>query len=153
MSSTTRLQRGWLDSLKNRMDWLYYLEEVGGSINKGTRLILSCSSRSASSINSGSTNKSEIWLHCFHFGHPPFQVLKTMFSLLFKNDAVESFHCDIYKIAKHHRVSLPLSNTKSFQPFFLVHTDIWRPFKISNFTGAKWFVSLLIITLELHGYI
>ena len=49
----------------------------------------------------------------------------------------------LYTIAKHHRVSFPLSNTKPFHPFFLVHTDVWGSSKIPNITGAKWFVSFI----------
>ena len=76
-----------------------------------------------------------------------------MFPLLFKNIAVESFHCDTYEIAKHHHVSFPLSNTKSFQSFFLVHTDVWARLKFLTSVGLCGLCLLLMIALELHDYI
>ena len=50
-----------------------------------------------------------------------------MFSLIFKNIDVDTFHCDVYEFAKHHRVSFPLSNKRSSFPFALIHSDYWGP--------------------------
>ena len=114
-------------------DGLYYLEEMSGNKKNKNQLSLTCSSN----------NKSEIWLHHFRLGHPSFILLKSMFPSLFKNEDVSSFHCDTCEIAKHHRLSFPLSNTRSTRPFSLIHTDIWGPCRISSISGAKWFVTFI----------
>ena len=87
-------------------------------------------------------NNVEIWLHHLQLGHPPFSLLKTMFPSFFRNVNVTNFHCDTYELAKHHRDSFPLSNSRS-KPFSLIHTDIWGPSRISNISGARWFVSFI----------
>ena len=68
-----------------------------------------------------------------------------MFPLLFKNVDVNNLHCDTCEFAKHHHVSFSLSNTISSSPFSLIHSDILGPSKNLNISGAKWFVSLLMI--------
>lgn len=47
------------------------------------------------------------------------------------------------ELAKHKRVSFPVSNKRSSIPFYLIHSDIWGPSPIPNITGAKWFVSFI----------
>ena len=66
-----------------------------------------------------------------------------MFPSLFKNIDVEFFHCEVCEFAKLHRVSFPLSNTRSLSPFSLIHSDIWGPSRISNISGAKGFVTFI----------
>ena len=48
-----------------------------------------------------------------------------MFPLLFNKLDVNSFHCEVCLLAKHHRVPFYLRNTKSAFPFLLIHTDNW----------------------------
>ena len=76
------------------------------------------------SLISVNSNKDEIWTHHHRLGHPSFKTLKRMFPSLFKNIDVEFFHCEVCEFAKHHRVSFPLSNTRSLSPFSLIHSDI-----------------------------
>ena len=76
-------------------------------------------------------------------GHPSFNVLKIIFPSLFKNVSIESLHCDICEFAKHKRSSYPRSNTRTFVPFELIHSDIWGPSNISNISGFRWFVSFI----------
>jgi len=52
---------------------------------------------------------------------------------------VESFHCDVCELAKHHLTTFLPSTNKSSKPFDLVHSDV----RISNISGAKWFVSFI----------
>ena len=66
-----------------------------------------------------------------------------MFPSLFKNVNVTDFHCNTCELAKHYRVSFPLSNSRSSKPFSLIHTDIWGPSRIPNISGARWFVSFI----------
>ena len=63
-----------------------------------------------------------------------------MFPPLFENVSVENLHCDVCELAKHHRVSFPLSSIKFVKTFSLIHSDVWGPSKIPNITKAKWFV-------------
>ena len=51
------------------------------------------------------------------------------------------------------RVSYPLRNKRCDSPFTLIHTNVWGPSKISGLSGERWFISLLMIALESHGFI
>ena len=115
-------------------DGLYYLEEPRTSSVIKNKLPLSLLS---------SSNKDTIWLHHFRLGHPSFGVLKTMFPSLFKGLSAEFFHCDVCELAKHKRVSFPISNERSSIPFYLIHSDIWGPSTIPNVSGSWWFVSFI----------
>ena len=53
------------------------------------------------------------------------------------------FHCETPELAKHTRVSFPISNKRSSHPFHLIHSDIWGPSTIPIVFGACWFVSLI----------
>ena len=90
-----------------------------------------------------SSNKDTIWLYHLRLGHPSFRVLKVMFPHLFQGLDISEFHCDICELAKHTRVSFPISNSRSSLPFHLIHSDIWGPSTIPNVSGARWFVSLI----------
>ena len=90
-----------------------------------------------------SSNKDTIWLYHLRLGHPSFRVLKVMFPKLFQGLDISEFHCDICELAKHTRVSFPISNKRSSHPFHLIHSDIWGPSTIPNISGARWFVSLI----------
>ena len=46
-------------------------------------------------------------------------------------------------MAKHTRVSFPISNKRSSHHFHLIHSDIWGPSTIPNVSGTRWFVSLI----------
>ena len=46
-------------------------------------------------------------------------------------------------MAKHTRVSFPISNKRSSHPFHLIHSDIWGPSTIPSVSRARWFVSLI----------
>lgn len=89
-----------------------------------------------------SSNKDAIWLYHLRLGHPSFRVLKLMFPHLFQGLDISEFHCDVCELAKHTRVSFPISNKRSSHPFHLIHSDIWGP-TIPNISGACWFVSLI----------
>ena len=66
-----------------------------------------------------------------------------MFHALFKGLDIQPFHCNICEYSKHTRVSFPISNKRSSSPFFLIHSDIWRPSTIPNILGSKWFVTFI----------
>ena len=89
------------------------------------------------------SNKEKIWLHHHRLGHPSFRVIQVLFLPLFKSLEVENFHCEVCELAKHKRVSFPVSNKRSLFPFYLVHSDIWGPSIIPNVSWARWFVSFI----------
>ena len=71
-----------------------------------------------------------------------FKVLKVIFPYLFQGSDISKFHCETCELAKHIRVSFPISN-KSSHHFHLIHSDIWGPSTIPNVSRARWFVSLI----------
>jgi len=89
------------------------------------------------------SNKEIVWLYQRRLGYPSFYVIKMMSPALFKYLIVESFHCDDCEIAKHKRISYPISHKRSQTPFSLIHSDIWGPSPILNISGARWFVSFI----------
>ncbi|PRQ42978.1 putative RNA-directed DNA polymerase [Rosa chinensis] len=86
-----------------------------------------------------STNEEQIWLWHKRLGHPSFGYLQTLFPLLFQHNKPSAFKCDTCILGKSHRVSYPLSSTKSIAPFDLVHSDVWGPCPPTP-SGMKWFV-------------
>ncbi|RDX81797.1 hypothetical protein CR513_37480, partial [Mucuna pruriens] len=68
---------------------------------------------------------SQFWLYHKRLGHPPFELLRTMFSHLFTKESVESFKCDVCQFSKHHRATFSPSNNKTLEPFDLIRYDVW----------------------------
>ena len=109
---------------------LYILDGKGGGFIRKQHSLAYFSSRSASNLPA-------IWLHHFRLGHPSFIMLKQMFSSLFNSLDPSNFQCDECIIAKYHRVSYSISNKLASMPFHLVHSDVWGPSKIANYSGVK----------------
>ncbi|RDX67605.1 hypothetical protein CR513_53499, partial [Mucuna pruriens] len=116
---------------------LYYLQhtKIGNNINKEE---LPSSQRATSETWAAS----QIWLYHKRLGHPPFGLLKTIFSHLFTKEFVESFKYDIFQFPKHHRATFSPSNNKSLEPFDLIHSDVWGAAS-NSISRAKWFVSFI----------
>ncbi|KAL2336894.1 hypothetical protein Fmac_011340 [Flemingia macrophylla] len=108
---------------------LYYLEDP--SLSSKNRISHSFISESLM------TNREKIMLYHCRLGHPSFGVIKIMFPSLFTKLDVESLHCEVCELAKHKRVSFPISNKISNFPFYLVHTDVWGPSNVPNVSGAR----------------
>jgi len=47
--------------------------------------------------------------------------------------------CDICLCAKHPWESFPISKTKTFDIFQLIHCDLWGPYRTPTFCGARYF--------------
>ena len=60
-----------------------------------------------------------------------------MFPHLFQGLDISEFHCETCELAKHNRVSFPISNKISFHPFHFIHSDIWGLSTIPNVSGAR----------------
>ena len=73
-------------------------------------------------------------------GHPSFLYLKYLFPTLFKGVDPSMFQCESCHLFKDHRVKfLPKPYCPS-KPFYLIHSDVWGPSKVSTLSGKKWFV-------------
>ena len=89
-------------------------------------------------------NKEEvIWLWHYRLGHLSFARLKSLMPNLFVDCNVTTFQCEVCTLAKHHRISYPLSNFKSIVPLSVIHSDVWGPSRISNLGGKRWFVTFI----------
>ena len=82
-------------------------------------------------------------MYHLRLGHQSFRVLKVMFPHLFQGLDISEFHCDVCELAKHTRVSFPISSTKSSHPFHLIHSDIWGLATKPNVSRAHCFLSLI----------
>lgn len=84
-----------------------------------------------------------IWLWYQWLGHPSFSLLQRLFHSSFLHNNVSKFKSDTCKHTKHHRVSFPLSFNKSFEPFVIVHSNVWDPSRVISLFGFCWFVSFI----------
>ena len=122
---------GKMNGLAKEQNGLYYLE---------TSSVLFVSFLSKHYL----VNKEKIWLYHRRFGYPSFRTLKILFPSLFRKLDVKSFHCDVYKLAKHkHSTFLTNNDKKSSKPFHLTHSDIRGPSFVPNISKARWFVSFI----------
>lgn len=94
-------------------------------------------------LTSSSDQLSEIFLWHRRLGHPSFGNMKKSMPSLFIGITESVLHCETCVLAKSHRVSYPLSYSKSSIPFEIIHSDVWGPSQIPTPTGMKWFVSFI----------
>jgi len=80
----------------------------------------------------------DLW-HC-RLGHPSEKICKT-FSYVHSDLKIDVY--DIYHFAKQHKLPFPQSNTKSLDPFNLIHVDIWRPISIPSVHGHRYFLIVI----------
>ncbi|CAL8175713.1 unnamed protein product [Prunus armeniaca] len=101
------------------------------------------SSPTVHALQSATDSSRDIWLWHKRLGHPSFIYLQKLFPSLLSSVDLSQFKCEICELAKHHRVSYPLSINKSYAPFALVHSDVWGPSRVSNLSNSKWFVTFI----------
>ena len=82
-----------------------------------------------------------VW-HC-RLGHPSFSYLKHLFSALFKKVNPLSFQCESCLLAKSQRKSYIQKPYQASKPFYLFHSDVWGPSKVTTVSGKKWFVTFI----------
>lgn len=70
-------------------------------------------------------------------GHPSSEVMKHVVPLSV-NENFENYLCDTCSRAKQHRIPFPLSDTRSKNPFDLVHLDLWGPYREKSLPGAQY---------------
>ena len=115
------------------IDSLYYFNK--GSSEDGMAQGLSGTS--------SPTIRGQIMLWHLRLGHPSFQYLKHLFPTLFKNVDCSSFQCESCILAKSHRISYTPKPYRASKPFYLIHSNVWDPSKITTQFGKRWFVSFM----------
>lgn len=97
------------------------------------------SSKSLSTINT-----TQISMSLWHkrLSHAPFVVLRKLscFKTLFTHTD-ELF--TVCVLAKQSRLSFPLSNTTTTTCFYILHADVWGPYRVSTHDGKRYFLTLV----------
>ena len=96
-------------------------------------------------------------LHCC-LGHPCFSLLKKLYPQF---SSLSSLNCESYQYVKLHYVHLSYKvNERAFDPFELVHSNVWGPCLVVSPTGFRYFVTfvdeasnLVIFNEKLFGVI
>ena len=112
---------------------LYYFED---NISKN-KIAQGLSSISSSSVYD------QIMIWHYRLGHPSFSYLKHLFPTLFKKLNPLSFQCESCLLAKSRRKSYIKTVYHSSKPFYLFHSDVWGPSKVTTNSGKKWFVTFI----------
>ena len=115
------------------IEGLYYFDE------------LSSSNKKAQSFSSTSSNSvcEQIMLWHHRLGHPSFLYLKHLFPTLFKNIDCSFFHCESCYLSKSQRATFLSKPYLATKPFYLIHSDVWGPFRVTTSTRKKWFVTFI----------
>ena len=82
-----------------------------------------------------------VW-HC-RLGHPSFSYLKHLFPVLFQKVDPLSFQCESCLLAKSQRKTYIPKPYYASKPFYLFHSDVWGPSKVTTISGKKWFVTFI----------
>ncbi|XP_059632903.1 eIF-2-alpha kinase GCN2 isoform X3 [Cornus florida] len=115
------------------IDGLYYFEDDISSNKKAQGL---------SSFRSIPVRE-QIMLWHFRLGHPSFPYLKKLFPSLFKGLDCSSFYCENCFLSKSHRTTYSPKPYQTSKPFYLIHSDVWGPSRITTLSGKKWFVTFI----------
>lgn len=73
--------------------------------------------------------------------HPSFTIVRKVLkdcNFLFRSSS--SQFCNSCQVAKSHRLSFPVSTSRSVEPFALVYYDLWGPSPIKLINGARYFI-------------
>jgi hypothetical protein len=82
----------------------------------------------------------EIILHHCRLGHPSFDSLSKLYSDIFKKVGRSRLVCNACELGKHTRSTYPSIGLRSYEPFILIHSDVWGPCSVTSVSGSKWFV-------------
>ena len=91
-----------------------------------------------SSISSLSVRDQIMVWHC-RLGHPSFSYLKHLFPVLFQKVDPLSFQCESCLLAKSQQKTYIPKPYYTSKPFYLFHSDVWGPSKVTTISGKKWF--------------
>ncbi|XVE99532.1 hypothetical protein REPUB_Repub03eG0207100 [Reevesia pubescens] len=110
------------------IDGLYYFNDTLFKNKQAQGLIGSTSSISA---------REQIMLWHLRLGHPSFPYLKHLFPSLFKILDCSSLHCETCHLSKSCRNPYKSKFYHASKPFYLIHSDVWGPSKISTASKKK----------------
>ena len=79
----------------------------------------------------------QIILWHLRLGHPSFLYLKYLFPSLFKGLDCSSFYCENCYLSKSHHTTYDIKPYVPSKPFYLIHSDVWRPSKITIISRKK----------------
>ena len=68
--------------------------------------------------------------------------MKHLFPSLFHTCSDTEFKYETYVMAKSHRASFSISDSKATLPFDLIHSDVLGPAKVTS-NGFRWFVTFI----------
>ena len=105
----------------------------------GLILLESSSPRCMVSQRSSSKEERVILLHR-RMGHPPFDLLRTLYPTLFQGIFEERLFCNACHSAKLRRSSFKLMDDRCLSPFECIHSDVWGPCPVDSLTGCQYFV-------------
>lgn len=88
-------------------------------------------------------SSSDIWHR--KLGHPSVNGLKQVLSHVNDNScAIKSLSFfSAYKFAKMHQEHFPSSQTKTFKPFELSHSDVWGPSHALSMDGSRYYIHFI----------
>ena len=112
---------------------LYYFEDTLPS----NKIAQGLSSNSSLSV----CDQIMVW-HC-RLGHPSFSYLKNLFPMSFKKVDPSSFQCESCLLAKSQRKPYMPKPYYVSKPFYLCHSDVWGPSKVTTISEKKWFVAFI----------
>ncbi|CAH9056118.1 unnamed protein product [Cuscuta europaea] len=55
----------------------------------------------------------------------------------------QSLPCDICHFAKQKKLPFPISTSHASNAFDLIHMDVWGPYKVTSYTGFKYFLTIV----------
>ena len=67
--------------------------------------------------------------------------------------STENFDCVSCQLGKQPALPFNTSESISTDIFDLIHSDVWRPSFVSSIGGSRYFLSLLMITLAIAGFL
>ena len=76
-------------------------------------------------------------------GHVPFESLSRLLPDTFKKVDRSKLLCDACELGKHTRSIYPNIGLRSFEPFMLIHSDVWGPCSVTYVSGFKGFVTFI----------
>ncbi|WVZ10350.1 hypothetical protein V8G54_014880 [Vigna mungo] len=122
-----------------KINGLYCLEELN-DLSCHTILQTSVINQSNPSVVHA-VNTNALWHN--RLGHASNSILHLLSSqntdIIYKDSAP----CETYHFAKHKKLPFPISTSKSYHFFELLHADIWGPLQTVSIDGHKYFLTLV----------
>lgn len=76
-------------------------------------------------------------------GHSSFPCLNKLFHTLFKGLNCSSFYGSFFFLSKSHCATYLPTPYQTSKPFYLIHSDVWDPYKVITISEKIWFVTFI----------